>query len=70
MGTFLYDSIYNCYPGGEIVWSVWCGGGGQCDKAASAKSHSYCKGDPVYTGSGPWEGWDGAPAGTVGRVKE
>ncbi|KAK0644042.1 hypothetical protein B0T16DRAFT_494946 [Cercophora newfieldiana] len=52
-GTIIYDSIYNCYPNGEVVWSVWCGGGGTCDKQASASSHAYCKGEPVDTGREP-----------------
>ncbi|KAK0712501.1 hypothetical protein B0T26DRAFT_676952 [Lasiosphaeria miniovina] len=52
-GTVIYDSIYNCYPDGEIVWSVWCGGGGSCDKAASPNSQALCKGEPVDTGRAP-----------------
>jgi hypothetical protein len=62
-GTIIFDSIYNCYPNGDVVWSVWCGGGGKCDKQAGTNSHAYCKGEPVETGreppryddSNPWE---------------
>jgi len=50
-GTVVYDAIYNCYPDGEIVWSVWCGGGGTCDKQASKSAHALCKGEPVDTGN-------------------
>ncbi|KAK5654680.1 hypothetical protein OQA88_7004 [Cercophora sp. LCS_1] len=52
-GTIIYDSIYNCYPDGEVVWSVWCGGGGLCDKAVTNTAHSLCKGEPVDTGREP-----------------
>ncbi|KAK3390110.1 hypothetical protein B0H63DRAFT_464803 [Podospora didyma] len=52
-GTIIYDSIYNCYPDGEIVWSAWCGGGGKCDKAVSNNAHALCKGEPVDTGRAP-----------------
>ncbi|KAK0616493.1 hypothetical protein B0T14DRAFT_497727 [Immersiella caudata] len=71
-GTVIFDSIYNCYPNGDVVWSVWCGGGGKCDKQAGASSHAYCKGEPVETGreppryddSNPWEeeeNWEEEP---------
>lgn len=36
-----------------MVWSVWCGGGGTCDKQASASTHALCKGEPVETGRQP-----------------
>jgi len=52
-GTIVFDSIYNCYPNGEIVWSVWCGGGGKCDKQSTAGTHALCKGEPVDTGRAP-----------------
>ncbi|KAK3319051.1 hypothetical protein B0H66DRAFT_603605 [Apodospora peruviana] len=69
VGTYIYDSIYNCYPNGEVVWSAWCGGGGQCNKAPSSNAHATCKGEPVYTGTGPWEGWDGSASISKGRVR-
>ncbi|KAK1755521.1 hypothetical protein QBC47DRAFT_401692 [Echria macrotheca] len=52
-GTIVFDSIYNCYPDGEIVWSAWCGGGGLCDKAVSPSAPALCKGEPVDTGRAP-----------------
>lgn len=53
VGTYVYDAIYNCYDGGEtIIWSAWCGGGGECNKKPSANVHAECKNEPVWTGRG------------------
>jgi len=54
-GTIVFDSIYNCYPDGFVVWSAWCGGGGLCDKQKSSNAHALCKGEPVDTGRPPPE---------------
>lgn len=63
-GTVIYDSIYNCYDDGFVVWSAWCGGGGLCDKQKSPSAHALCKGEPVDTGRPPPdfpEGGEDAP---------
>ncbi|KAL1876872.1 hypothetical protein VTK73DRAFT_9102 [Phialemonium thermophilum] len=51
VGTYIYDSIYNCFADGEIGWSAWCGGAGKCNPAPNSHSHAMCSGEPVDTGS-------------------
>lgn len=53
VGTYVYDSIYNCYPDGEVGWSAWCGGAGQCEPPVNKLSHALCRGEPVDTGASP-----------------
>lgn len=53
VGTYVYDSIYNCYPDGEVGWSAWCGGAGQCQPPVNKASHALCRGEPVDTGASP-----------------
>ncbi|OIW25946.1 hypothetical protein CONLIGDRAFT_672870 [Coniochaeta ligniaria NRRL 30616] len=53
VGTYVYDSIYNCYPDGEVGWSAWCGGAGQCEPPVNKISHALCRGEPVDTGASP-----------------
>ncbi|KAB5566956.1 hypothetical protein GE09DRAFT_1219204 [Coniochaeta sp. 2T2.1] len=53
VGTYVYDSIYNCYPDGEVGWSAWCGGAGQCEPPVNKVSHALCRGEPVDTGTSP-----------------
>lgn len=69
VGTYVYDSIYNCYPDGEVGWSAWCGGAGQCQPPVNKVSHALCKGEPVETGaSPPVGGGAGAGSGNGGIV--
>ncbi|KAB5584726.1 hypothetical protein GE09DRAFT_1209375 [Coniochaeta sp. 2T2.1] len=57
VGTYVYDSIYNCYPDGEVGWSAWCGGAGQCEPPVNKLSQALCRGEPVDTGaSAPVDG--------------
>jgi hypothetical protein len=58
VGSYVYDSIYNCYPNGEIGWSAWCGGPGTCNPAISQVSSAMCKGEPVNIPGSPDNGGD------------